>query len=179
MANCAQRWISGAMPRPARSRRRRWRCRRWRVCSMAGHRGKWLSYPTASSTWWCDVMIARRRLLTQLFPICAALPAILTGCGWEPLYADQQTAAGSAELRAIKVNPITERIGQNLETGLRESLNPGHVPTKSLYLLKVTLSQSLQDLGIQSQGLGTRGEVHIQANYSLVEISTGKILQNG
>jgi LPS-assembly lipoprotein len=123
-------------------------------------------------------MIARRRLLTQLFPICAALPAILTGCGWEPLYADQQTTAGSAELRAIKVNPITERIGQNLETGLRESLNPGHVPTKSLYLLKVTLTQSLQDLGIQSQGLGTRGEVHIQANYSLVEISTGKILQN-
>ncbi len=123
-------------------------------------------------------MIARRRLLTQLFPICAALPAILTGCGWEPLYADQQTAAGSAELRAIKVNPIAERIGQNLETGLRDSFNPGRIPTKQLYVLKVTLTQSLQDLGIQSQGLGTRGEVHIQANYSLVEISSGKILQN-
>jgi LPS-assembly lipoprotein len=122
-------------------------------------------------------VITRRRLLTRLLPVSLAVPSVLTGCGWEPLYADPQTAAGNADLRAIKVNPIGERIGQNLEMGLRNSFNPNHEPTKPLYLLKVALTQTLQDLGIQSQGLGTRGEVQITASYQLLEFSSGKGLQ--
>lgn len=121
-------------------------------------------------------MIARRRLLTQLLPLSLALPA-LAGCGWEPLYADPETGKSSVALRAIKVMPIPERTGQILETGLRQSLNPDHIPTKELYNLNVTLVTSLQDLGIQSQGLGTRGEVQLAATYRLTQIAGNKVLQ--
>ena len=51
------------------------------------------------------------------------------GCGWTPLYADTETDAASQELRAIKVDPIPERIGQRLEMALRNSLNPTGEPT--------------------------------------------------
>ena len=53
----------------------------------------------------------------------------LSGCGWAPLYADIETEAASEELRAIKVDPIAERIGQRLEIALRNSLNPTGEPT--------------------------------------------------
>lgn len=121
-------------------------------------------------------MFARYRLLGRLFLLALALPE-LSGCGWEPLYADPQTGAANADLRAIKVAPIPERVGQMLERDLRDSLNPDHAETKQLYLLKVTLTSYLQDLGIQSQGLGTRGEVQIYCTYTLTEITSGKLLQ--
>ena len=78
---------------------------------------------------------------------------------------------------AIKVAPIPERVGQNLELGLRNSLNPNNVPGPQLYTLSVTVGTSLQNLGIQSQGIGTRGEVQLVATYRLVDNRTGKVLQ--
>lgn len=123
-------------------------------------------------------MIGRRRLLAGL-PVAVGLAGLLSGCGWEPVYADRETSAGLASLRAIKVNPISERVGQQLETGLRTSFNPDHQPAKQLYVLNITLSKSLYNSGIQSQGLGTRGELHINANYQLTEIATNKVLQSG
>ena len=122
-------------------------------------------------------MIARRRLLAQLLPL--ALPPLLAGCGWEPLYADPKTEQGSADLRAITVSPIPERIGQRLEMGLRNSFNPDNQPTKPLYKLAVTPTISLQSLGIQSQGLGTRGEVQLSASYVLSDLASGRVLQTG
>ena len=57
----------------------------------------------------------------------------LSGCGWAPLYADPQSGPASAELRAIHVAPIPERIGQRLELALRNSLNPTAEPTRERY----------------------------------------------
>ena len=118
----------------------------------------------------------RRRFLV----LSAALPALLASCGWEPLYADRETAAAAAGLRAIKVSPIPDRVGQQLEMALRSSFNPdGGPPPKQIYLLSVTLQRSLLDSGIQSQGLGTRGEVHLSARYTLTDITTNAVLQTG
>jgi LPS-assembly lipoprotein len=106
------------------------------------------------------------------------LPAVLAGCGWEPLYADPQTSRAAAELRAVKVMPIPERIGQVLSTGLINSFNPDHIETRPLYRLVVILTSQLQDLGIQSTGLATRGEVQMYANYQLIENAGSKIAQS-
>ena len=121
-------------------------------------------------------MTARRRLLS--LAVSLSLP-VLAGCGWEPLYANSQTETGNADLRGIEVARISERVGQQLETALRNSFNPSGVQSTHTYRLVVTLTRALQDLGIQSQGLGTRGEVQLYAIYQLVEIATGKVLSTG
>ncbi len=113
-----------------------------------------------------------------LFCLALALPALASGCGWTPLYASRETGPANAELRAIRVAPIAARIGQNLELGLRESLNPSGVPTPPRYVLNTTLQALLSDLGIQSQGLGTAGQVDAIATISLRDIATGKVLLN-
>ena len=119
--------------------------------------------------------IARRRLLA----VPLSLSVLLAGCGWEPLYADHETSAASAELRAIRVGPIAEHSGQKLEFGLRQSLNPNEEPTPQKYLLKIVTVRGVSDLGIQSQGLGTRGEVTLVASYQLIDIKTNATLQTG
>ena len=107
--------------------------------------------------------------------IIAALTALL-GCGWEPLYADPQTGPASEELRAIKVNPIPERIGQRLEVALRNSLNPSGEPTPPRYVLNTSLISVLGNLGIQSEGLATLGQVDTFATFTLVDLQNNATL---
>src|SRR5579864_7838865 len=120
-------------------------------------------------------MFARRHFLELGF----ALPALLSGCGWEPLYANHVTEPADAALQAIKVAPIAERVGQRLEFGLRNSLNPNNAQTPQLYTLAVTVGTTVQDLGIQSQGIGTRGEVQLTSTFRLIDNKTGQVLRSG
>jgi LPS-assembly lipoprotein len=112
-----------------------------------------------------------RRGLLALFAALA-----LSGCGWTPLYADIETGPASEELSAIRVDPISERIGQRLEIALRNSLNPTGEPSPERYRLKTTLASYLTNLGIQSQGLATLGKLDVYATYYLLDSQSGNTL---
>ena len=119
-------------------------------------------------------MASRRALLALAVGLALPLP----GCGWEPLYADLQSGPTSADLRAIKVTPIADRIGQRLEMALRNSLNPTGEPTTYRYTLYTTLVVGLSDLGLQSQGTSTLGRLDVYAYYHLVDNRNGSTLLN-
>ena len=105
--------------------------------------------------------------------------AVLGGCGWAPLYADLETGPADEEIRAIRVAPISERIGQKLALALRQSLNPTGEPTPQRYLLRTTLETSRQDLGVQTQGFGTRGRLDATATFFLSDSTNGAQLLSG
>jgi hypothetical protein len=117
-------------------------------------------------------MAGRRSVLALI--VCLVLP--LSGCGWERLYADPETGPASADLRAIKVLPISERIGQRLEMALRNSLNPRGEPTPTRYTLSTTLVYSLSNLGLQSQGTATLGQIDLHSTSNLTDVKTGQNL---
>lgn len=106
-------------------------------------------------------------------------PLSLSGCGWSPLYADPATGPADAELRAIRVQPIPERIGQKLELALRASLNPTGEPTPQRYLLRTTLRVVRADLGVLTQGVGTRGRLDVYADFVLTDIAKNAQLLGG
>jgi LPS-assembly lipoprotein len=118
-------------------------------------------------------MADRRSLLAVAL---GAAVLSLSGCGWTPLYADRETGPGDAELRAIKVDPISERIGQRLALALRESLNPDGASSPQRYRLSILLTTARSDLGIQQTGLGSRGKLDATANITLRDIRTGASL---
>jgi hypothetical protein len=120
--------------------------------------------------------MATRRYVLSL-GLGFGLPALLTSCSWEPLYANHESDPVNAELRQILVSPIVDRLGQRLEFALRDSFNPTNEPAEHIYRLQVALSTTFSDLGIQSQGLGTRGEVQVYATYHLFDIASGEQLQ--
>jgi len=103
----------------------------------------------------------------------------LGGCGWEPLYADREAGPADEALRAIRVLPIPERIGQKLALALRQSFNPTGEATPQRYTLGTTLVIAQSSLGVQSQGLGTRGRVDIVGNFVLRDIKSGAALVSG
>ena len=117
--------------------------------------------------------MALRRALVALI---AAAPTVLPGCGWAPLYADPEAGPASEELRAIKVSPIPERIGQRLEIALRNSLNPSGEAISPRYLLTTSLISVLGNLGIQSQGLATLGQIDTFATVTLVDLQNNATL---
>ena len=118
----------------------------------------------------------RRALFSLHAAIVLLFPLFLAGCGWERLYADPQTGPASAELRAIKVNPISDRVGQRLEIALRDSLNPTGIPTMPRYTLRTTLYFSLSGLGLQSQGTASLGQIDLHSTSYLIENRTGQNL---
>ena len=119
-----------------------------------------------------------------LFGAAVAIPlafglSTLVGCGWTPLYADPATGPADAELRAIRVTPISERIGQKLAIGLRDTLNPSGEATPQRYLLRTSLQTARLDLGVITQGSGTRGRFEATANFTLSDIRSGAELVSG
>jgi len=115
----------------------------------------------------------RRRVLLTL---ALGPPLALSGCGWAPLYAEPAAGPASAELRAIYVEPILERIGQRLQIALRNSLNPTGDPTPQRYRLRTTLATYLTNLGIESQGLASLGKLDVYATYNLIDDKTHQVL---
>src|SRR3984893_3581032 len=115
----------------------------------------------------------KRRLLLAL-PL--SIVVALSGCGWTPLYADRESGPADENLRAIKVDPIPERIGQKLAWALRESFNPTGVSTPQRYRLRTLLTTARADLGIQSTGLGRRGKFDANAAFTLIDIKSGAAL---
>src|SRR6266851_1307638 len=116
-------------------------------------------------------MVPRRLLLLLALALVPVLALI--GCGWTPLYADRESEPADEELRAIKVDPIPERIGQRLAWALRESFNPTGVATPQHYRLRTLLTTARADLGIQSTGLGSSGKFDATAALTLLDIKTG------
>lgn len=96
--------------------------------------------------------------------------ATLAGCGFRPLYAEGR--GGSAEnLASIRVEPIPDRIGQQLYTLLLARLTPRGVPARPDYILTVSLREATQDLAQRKDASATRSNLIIQASYNLSSTS--------
>ena len=106
----------------------------------------------------------------------ASVAIALGSCGWAPLNSDMEAGPTSEELRAIRGDPIPERLGQRLEMALRNSINPSGEPTRQRYILRVTPSVGLSNLGIQAQGLATLGQLDVAVTYSFGDVESGKTL---
>jgi hypothetical protein len=102
---------------------------------------------------------------------CLALTAPLAGCGWEPLYGvnkDTGTAGSAAQQMAqIHINPIADRVGQQLYNLLRDRMNPQGVPQNPTYDLIVTLRQSGASSLINPDQTTARIDLTLYADYNL------------
>src|SRR5271168_5301770 len=99
--------------------------------------------------------ISRLSALGRL--LAAALPLLLAACGWHPLYGrlDDNTGAGQ-ELATVHVQPIPNRVGQNLYNELRDRINPAGEPADPQYDLVIGLNEQVQQYLVQEDQTATR-----------------------
>jgi LPS-assembly lipoprotein len=115
--------------------------------------------------WWSD----RARGLAAL-----ALALSLGGC-FQPLYGEAAHPGLVADLQAIEVAPIKDRIGHYLGDDLISSLNgTGSTPTAK-YRLTVTVTQKTQTPTVESQvNAANAATVVGTAKFSLVQLDGEK-----
>jgi LPS-assembly lipoprotein len=111
--------------------------------------------------------------------------ASLGGCGFRPLYGTR-TPTGAAtgspgidkQLASVRVEPIANRIGQQLHNQLRDGLNPLGQPASSTHRLHVSLSVRTYGALTRSDLSATRRNVEVTAFYKLVDSAGNLVLQD-
>lgn len=107
--------------------------------------------------------------------------AALSACGLQPLYGRQGPSGGSTvgELQTVRIVPIADRPGQELHNALRNELNPRGQPGDPRYSLKVVLTVSKDEIGVQKDDTATRANLILSADYTLVRIADRVLMTRG
>jgi len=117
-------------------------------------------------------MITIRTFLLSLLAL-----AVLSACGFRPMYADNAGApALGEEFGTVSIEPIPDRLGQMVRNHLLDRINPYGEPAAPDYLLKVTVDKSLEGYGFRSDEAITRESLTLNAVFTLVEQSSGKVV---
>ena len=110
--------------------------------------------------------------------LLAAL-VLLEACGFRPLYGSRETGAAAAELAAVEIKPISERVGQQLHNLLLDRINPRGRPGNPRYILKITLTQGIERLAVRKTAFSTRANLRLTATFSLAPAGGGEALVSG
>ncbi len=104
----------------------------------------------------------------------------LSACGLQPLYG-RQSSGGSTlgELQTIRITPIADRPGQELHNALRNELNPRGQPADPRYALKVTLTVSKDEIGVQKDDTATRANLILSGTFTLVRLADRVLMTSG
>lgn len=108
-----------------------------------------------------------------------ALVFALAGCGFHPLYGPRKTSGTAAAIASIQIDLIKDRKGQVLRNFLLDRLSPNGAPTHPRYVLRVTLIESRQELGIRKDETATRANLRTVATFQLLKPGLNKPLFKG
>jgi len=124
---------------------------------------------------------SRRGIVRLLAGAAAAVPALgLAGCGFQPLYGQRTNDEGvSADLAAVRVEPLRDRVGQQMHNFLRDRLNPGGQPVSPSYRLQVRLTERLTELGVRRDETATRANLRMDADFALLPYGGDSALLTG
>lgn len=102
--------------------------------------------------------------------------ALLSGCGFRPLYGDHEGGSVSREFARIEIGSIRDRAGQQFRSRLLYLLQPRGTAGSPAYHLGVSLTESSSSLGVQKTSLATRANLVVTAGISLASLGGGEAL---
>jgi LPS-assembly lipoprotein len=126
--------------------------------------------------WWPE----RFRFALPFAPVVLGfVAAILSSCGFHPLYGSRQSSGLDEQLAAISVAPAPDRIGQMLVLSLRGAFNPSglHVPPR--YSLSLTVYHDVGDFAIRKDGTASRELYSASTTFQLHDIEHNAIVLGG
>jgi LPS-assembly lipoprotein len=105
-----------------------------------------------------------------------SLLVVLTGCGFQPLYAKRGPTGGVAgeEMAKVRIANIPDRTGQYLRNALIDRMQPQGAQDPA-YRLEIALREQQVNLGIQQDATATRGQLRYSGTYVLKD-AAGKEL---
>lgn len=123
--------------------------------------------------------LPERRMLLRA---AAALPLLAAGCTFRPLYRPSGSSASASapdqQLAAIRITPLTDRLGQLMHNALRNELNPRGQPRNPSYRLVVTLEETIDEIAIRRDETASRNDIILFAEFQLLRQDNGVQLLN-
>ena len=122
--------------------------------------------------------------------VIAVLAVLISGCGFEPLYVEKKTSGEwyydnefdtgiMEEMASVKVELISNRIGQLIRNDLLDKLTPKGQPKSPKYFLKVKdIKKQEIDQALRNDITATRKKVIYKVDYVLKD-AEHKTLING
>ena len=107
------------------------------------------------------------------------LMPLLSACGFQPLYGGGAPSGVRADLAAVEVGWIEDRIGQQMRNELLRRFHPDGGPRNPSYRLQVDLTVDKRELAVQKTEIPTRTNLRITARYILLKNMDGKTLIQG
>jgi LPS-assembly lipoprotein len=111
--------------------------------------------------------------------LCLAL--VLAGCGYRPLYGERgpDEVSVADELALIRIEAISDRVGQQMYNMLRERLTPSGLPEQPKYALSITLRETRETLFFERDETATRANLTLRANFTLRRLADGEVVATG
>jgi LPS-assembly lipoprotein len=111
-----------------------------------------------------------RTFAKRICAICAAIaPAVLSACGFHPLYGSTMAGPGVADtLSVVYVEPIADRVGYQLRNDLLDLFNATGRAEDAAYRLKLSLNEEEQAVALQTNTNITRYNYTLRAHYELI-----------
>lgn len=108
------------------------------------------------------------------------LAILAAGCGFEPLYGQRRGDAGTtAQLAAVEVAAIPDRLGQQVRNRLLELLAPRGGQRRPRYRLDVQLRQEKTGLLVESDDTASRINLTLSANFALTDLRSREPVFDG
>jgi LPS-assembly lipoprotein len=101
------------------------------------------------------------------FFVLVIAATLLGACGFHPLYGNRPAGDAAADLAQVRIEPIPDRVGQQLRNELVDMFDTRVVPESSRYVLAVKLSETTQNVAVERSQLATRANYQIDAVFSL------------
>lgn len=104
----------------------------------------------------------------------------LAGCGFQPLHGQADSGSPvTMGLSSVRVEPLRDRVGQQMHNFLRDRLNPQGQPASPSYSLRVQVTETLSETGVRRDETATRANLRINASFSLFDFGGGEELFTG
>ncbi len=111
--------------------------------------------------------------------LLVAVFALLSGCGFTPVYSGASGAKVKRDLSSVAIRPIKDRIGQRLRNHLIDIMNPAGRPAEAVYSLSIDLNESKQTLAVQKTEIATRANLSFTAIFALARRDRSGTVLNG
>ena len=98
-----------------------------------------------------------------------ALGSLLSGCGFQPLYGERNTAVLD-QLSAILVKAQPDDLGRDIQFGLEDKL---HSDGRDTYVLVLKHKRTVRNIAVETDQEVTRKNVHLTVDFDLRDRSNG------
>ena len=104
----------------------------------------------------------------------------VSACGYRPLYGQAATNPKvEANMSAVSIAHISDRIGQKMHTELERRLHPRGTAAMTTHSLRVSLSESSSNFGVARDTSATRADLRLTAKYSLIRNDDSRQVASG